>query len=111
MTCIISILLQSGCPYFSPTGLNGGWQWKLEQSVAETSCTVEVTFVDFYDPFSSPLTQTVSCMIPRKHSMYMYMCVCRVEPACLIKSLHIEVICLNGIPNVLFVYKVTYPFA
>ncbi|XP_065920489.1 uncharacterized protein [Dysidea avara] len=57
---------RSGCPYFSPTGLNGGWQWELEQPVAETSCTVEVTFVDFYDPFSSPLTQTVYCEIPRK---------------------------------------------
>ncbi|XP_065920487.1 uncharacterized protein [Dysidea avara] len=61
--------IRSGCPYFSRTGLNGGWQWKLEQPVAETSCTVEVTFVDFYDPFSSSLTQTVFCEIPRKHSM------------------------------------------
>jgi len=61
-----SILLQSGCPYFLPTGLNGGWQWKLEQPVNETSCTVEVAFVDFHDWSSSLLTKTVSCKIPSK---------------------------------------------
>ncbi|XP_065920301.1 uncharacterized protein [Dysidea avara] len=46
---------QDGCPYFTPTGLNGGWKWELVLGDI-SNCTVAVTFVDFNDPFSSPLT-------------------------------------------------------
>ena len=47
--------IQDGCPYFTPTGLNGGWKWELVLGDI-SNCTVAVTFVDFNDPFSSPLT-------------------------------------------------------
>ena len=57
-------LLQSGCPYFSSTGLNGGWQWDIIEEVS--SCIVQVSFVDTRDPFSSLLTQTASCNISSK---------------------------------------------
>jgi len=51
--------VQNGCPYFTSTGLNGGWEWELDEDKAE--CTVEVTFVDVNDPFSSSLTNTCKC--------------------------------------------------
>ena len=60
---ISTYLLQRGCPYFSSTGLNGGWQWDIGQSVNETLYTVKVSFVDTHDPYSSLLTQTASCNI------------------------------------------------
>ncbi|XP_065882480.1 uncharacterized protein [Dysidea avara] len=54
---------QDGCPYFTSTGLNGGWQWILNATLNATTCTVAVTFVDFNDPFSSPLTNVSTCTV------------------------------------------------
>ena len=62
--CYCIVILQSGCPYFASTGLNGGWKFLVP--VSEMSCSVTVTIVDFYDPFSRPLSATESCTFSSK---------------------------------------------
>ena len=80
VTVLLSQLyIQDGCPYFTSTGLNGGWQWILNATLNATTCTVAVTFVDFNDPFSSPLTNVSTCTGKCYHlasCMIVLTCVC-----------------------------------